>query len=426
MPEVRYHVRGGNPLRGTAVVQGAKNAVLPAIGAALLAPRGRTVLRNVPTIADVQHAVDLARHVGADVEYRPADRLLIIDASTVNNPVLPADLTQRFRGSVLFLSSVLQRCGRVTYEGAGGCNLGTRGLDFHYRGLAWLGSHIEEAGDVIHVKAGELAGADLYLDTPSHTGTENLIIAAAVTPGRTVIENAALEPEVLDMISLLTAMGARIRGGGTGRITIDGVTELRAVEHTIMPDRIDAAVLCMATAITGGRVSLVGGEVLDHFGVARYKLEQMGIELDSSGAVTTVDGTGQLDPINIVTDAHPGFATDLQPPIMAVATQAPGTSYLRERIHDSRYSLVPEINKLGAGITVDGEKAVVDGPVKLHGAEVVAQDLRTGISLVLAGLVADGVTVVANGAMIDRGHADLVDRFTALGADIEREVLDEG
>jgi UDP-N-acetylglucosamine 1-carboxyvinyltransferase len=312
----------------------------------------------------------------------------------------------------------------VFYDGAGGCNLGTRRLDFHYRGLARLGAHIEERDSLIHIKAGELRGAGLYLDTPSHTGTENLIIAAVLTPGRTTIDNAALEPEVVDVIAFLTAMGAQISGAGTGRITIDGVEHLHAVEHTIMPDRIDAGALCAAAAITGGQITLVGGTVFDHFGVARHKLEQMGVHLTHSGATTTVSRTGPLHPINIVTDTHPGFATDLQPTIMALATQAPGTSYLRERVHDARYALVPEINKMGADITVDGDKAVVHGPTPLHGAEVTAHDLRTGISLILAALAAEGETIVTNGAMIDRGHAELVARFTALGADIRREERD--
>jgi UDP-N-acetylglucosamine 1-carboxyvinyltransferase len=421
MSEVRYIVRGGNTLRGTAVVQGAKNAVLPAIATALLASKGRTVLRNVPDIGDVRSAIDLARHVGASVEFRPEDGLLIIDASGVANPVLPAHFTTRFRGSVLFLPAILHRCGEVIYEGAGGCKLGTRGLDFHYRGFARLGAHVEEQGSTIHVKAGELRGADLYLDIPSHTGTENLLAAAALTPGRTVIENAAREPEILDVIKLLTAMGARISGGDTGRITIHGVDGLAAVEHTVMPDRIDAGVLCAATAITGGDVTLVGGPPLDDLGVAAYKFEQMGVGLTASGAATTVTRPGALEPINIVTDPFPGFATDLQPPFMALATQAAGASYIRERIHDARYALASELNKLGAEVSTDGEKAVVNGPAKLHGAEVHASDLRTGISLVLAGLVAEGETVVTNGAMIDRGHARLVERFTALGADIRRE-----
>ncbi|MBM0256503.1 UDP-N-acetylglucosamine 1-carboxyvinyltransferase [Micromonospora sp. 4G55] len=257
MQELRYHVRSAGPLHGTAVIQGAKNAALPMIAAALLAPHGRTVLRNVPAITDVQRAVELARLVGAHVEYHPADRLLVIDAADMSNPRLPAELTQQFRGSVLFLAPVLHRCGEVIFEGAGGCALGTRGLDFHYRGLARLGAHIEERDTTIHIKGSHLRGADLYLDTPSHTGTENLIMAAALTPGRTVIENAALEPEVLDVVALLSAMGAKIHGAGTGRITIDGVDHLHATEYTIMPDRIDAGVFAMATAITGGAVTLV-------------------------------------------------------------------------------------------------------------------------------------------------------------------------
>lgn len=421
MTAVRYRVRPAGPLSGTVVVQGAKNAALPMISAALLARSGQTVLRNVPAITDVQRAVDLARLVGAHVEYHPDDRLLIINAADVTSPRLPADLTRLFRGSVLFLAPVLHRCGEVIFEGAGGCALGTRGLDFHYRGLARLGAHVEEHGTTIQIKGGNLQGAALYLDTPSHTGTENLIMAAVLTPGRTIIENAALEPEVLDVVAMLTTMGARITGAGTGRIIVDGVEELHATDYTVMPDRIDAGVLAMATAITGGTVNLVGGTVLDHFGVAGHKLHQMGVDLATAGAVTTVARTGSLHPINVITDTHPGFATDLQPPLMALATQATGTSYFRERIHDARYALVGELISLGADITVDGEKAVVNGGNALRGAEVVAQDLRTGIGLILAGLVADGETVVTHGATIDRGHADLVSRFTALGADITRE-----
>lgn len=422
MTEVRYRVRAAGPLHGTAVVQGAKNAALPMIAAALLARTGQTVLRNVPAITDVHRAVELARLVGAHVEHHPGDRLLVIDATDVSSPLLPADLTRRFRGSVLFLAPILHRCGEVIFEGAGGCALGTRGLDFHYRGLARLGARIENHDTTIHIKgAADLRGAPLYLDTPSHTGTENLIMAAALTPGQTVIENAALEPEVLDVVAMLTAMGATITGAGTGRIVVTGVEGLHATEYTVMPDRIDAGVLAMATAITGGTVTLIGGEVLDHFGVAAHKLHQMGVDLAPAGAVTLVQRTGPLHPINVITDTHPGFATDLQPPLMALATQATGTSYFRERIHDARYGLVGELAKLCADVTSDGEKAVVHGGKRLRGAEVIAQDLRTGIGLVLAGLVADGETVVTNGAMIDRGHSDVIPRFTALGAHIVRD-----
>lgn len=427
--DVRYRVRGGNPLNGTAFIQGAKNAVLPMIGSALLAARGRTVLRNVPIIQDVRRALELAEHLGAKVEFHEAERTIVIDASRVNDPeraVLPADIAARFRGSVLFVPALMHRMGEARIEGVGGCNLGSRDLDFHYRGFARLGAEVEEDSERNHinVSATNLQGGHLYLDTPSHTGTENLIMAAVLAPGTTVIENAALEPEVLDVINFLTRMGARISGGGTGFITVEGVRELTAVEHTIMPDRIDAGVFAMMTAATGGDVSLVGAH-LEHLGVARSKLEQMGVEFTQQGAVLHVyrDPATPLRPINAITSPYPGFATDLQSPLMALATLAEGESYIHEAIYDGRFALADELNKLGGKIEVDGTRAIVHGPHELHGAHVVAHDLRTGVSLVLAGLVADGETVVAPGYFVDRGHSQLASRLAALGADLTREEL---
>lgn len=419
--EIRYRVRGGRRLSGTAFVQGAKNATLPMIGAALLATKGRTVLRNVPLIEDVRRAVELAQAVGVRVELHEAERTLVIDASTLTSSVLPADLARRFRGSVLFVPALLHRLGEAIIEGVGGCNLGSRNLDFHYRGFARLGATVEGREDTIYIKANKLRGAHLYLDTPSHTGTENLIMAAALAPGMTVIDNAALEPEVLDVIGFLTGMGARIGGAGTGFVTVDGVGELTAVEHTIMPDRLDAGLFAMAAAITGGEVSLVGA-TLEHFGVVRWKLEQMGVEFATQGAVLQVRRERPLRPINVITSPYPGFATDLQSPIMAVACLADGTSYIRETIFDDRFALADELNKMGANIELNG-RAIVHGPTPLSGAEVVAHDLRTGIALIIAGLAAEGETVVAPGYLADRGHTHIATRLTALGADIEREVV---
>ncbi|GAA1618819.1 UDP-N-acetylglucosamine 1-carboxyvinyltransferase [Nonomuraea sp. NPDC048882] len=417
---VRYRVRGGNALRGTAFIQGAKNAVLPMIGAALLAPTGRTVLRNVPIIEDVRRAVELAEAIGAYVELHESERTLVIDASKVNSPVLPAEIARRFRGSVLFTPALLHRLGEAIVEGVGGCNLGSRNLDFHYLGYKRLGAIVDEGETVIHVKASGLTGATLYLDTPSHTGTENLIMAAALAKGTTVIENAALEPEVLDVIDMLTKMGARISGGGTGFITVEGVEELHAVEHTVMPDRLDAGVFAMAAAITGGEVSLVGTGL--DLGVVRYKLEQMGVEFHRQGAVLHVRCGGPLRPINIITDTYPGFATDLQSPMMTVAALADGTSYIHERIFDGRFALAGELNKMGANVEVEGSRAVVRGRTPLTGTQVTAHDLRSGIALVLAGLAAEGETQIDSGYLIDRGHAHLAARMRALGADITREI----
>ncbi|WP_017595724.1 UDP-N-acetylglucosamine 1-carboxyvinyltransferase [Nocardiopsis potens] len=427
--EVRYRVRGGRPLNGTAFIQGAKNAVLPMIGAALLAAKGRTVLRNVPTIEDVRRALELAEHIGAKVEFHEAERTVVIDASRLGDDperaVLPAEIAARFRGSVLFVPALMHRMGRARIEGVGGCNLGSRKLDFHYRGFARLGAEVTEDEDRNHinVKADNLRGGHLYLDTPSHTGTENLIMAAVLAPGTTVIEHAALEPEVLDVIEFLSAMGAKISGGGTGFITVEGVEELTAVEHTIMSDRIDAGVFAMATAAAGGDVSLVGAN-LEHLGVARWKLDQMGVEFSQQGAVLHVrrDPSVQLRPINAVTSPYPGFATDLQSPLMALATLAEGESYLHENIYDGRFALADELNKMGAKIEVAGTRAIVHGPTDLRGTEVVAHDLRTGAALVLAGLVAEGETIVSPGYLVDRGHAQFADRLAALGADVVREV----
>ncbi|MCL2585044.1 MAG: UDP-N-acetylglucosamine 1-carboxyvinyltransferase [Streptosporangiales bacterium] len=422
--ETRYRVRGGGPLNGTVFIQGAKNAVLKMIAASLLAPKGRTVLRNVPAIEDVRRAVELAEAIGAKVEFHEAERTLVVDATNLTSSVLPAEITRRFRASVLFVPALLHRFGEATIEGVGGCNLGNRNLDFHYRGFARLGAKVEEQDTVIRLDATHgLRGSHLYLDTPSHTGTENLIMAASLAPGQTIIDNTAQEPEVGDVIAFLSKMGADISGVGTGFIRVNGVSELAAVEHTVMPDRIDAGVFAMAVAATGGELNLVGGN-LDHFGVVRWKLEQMGIEFTQQGAVLTVRREKPLRPINVVTSPYPGYATDLQSPIMALATLADGASYIRETIFDGRYTLVGELNKMGAKVELDNSVAIVHGPSELRGADVVAHDLRCGAALILAGLAAEGETVISNGYYIDRGHASVVERFSSLGADIEAEACE--
>jgi len=401
-PETCYRVRGGAPLHGTVFVQGAKNAALKMIAASLLAAEGRTVLRNVPPIEDVRRAIELAQAVGAVVKFHEAERTLVVDASQLTSPVLPAEIARRFRGSVLFVPALLHRLGEAVIEGIGGCNLGSRSLDFHYRGFARLGATVDGTDDKIYIKAGRMRGAHLYLDTPSHTGTENLIMAASLSPGTTVIDNTALEPEVLDVIAFLTKMGANINGGGTGFIRVRGVSELSATEHTVMADRIDAGVFAMAAAITGGELSLVGAN-LEHFGVVQVRRERA------------------LRPINVITSPYPGFATDLQSPIMALSCRAEGPSYIRETIYDGRYTLVGELAKMGAKVEANGDKVVVHGPCTLKGTKVEAHDLRTGIALILAGLGAEGETVVAPGYLIDRGHADVAGRLSDLGADVRVE-----
>lgn len=420
--ERRYRIEGGHRLEGSVVIQGAKNAALPIIAASLLATKGQTILHNVPLIRDVFVAIELARSLGARLTLHEEDQVLVIDASTLNSSHLAHDLTRLFRASALFLAPILQRIGTVSIETVGGCSLGKRNLDFHYRGFARLGASIVEEGQCITLShTGHLQGAYLYLDTPSHTGTENLMAAASLAQGTTIIENAALEPEIADVANFLNLMGARIAGIGTGVLTIEGVQELSAVEYTIMPDRLDAGTIAMLAAATQGDIALVGTH-LHHFGVARAKLEQMGVEFSQEGPVIRVRRPAStLRPINVVTWPYPGFATDLQPQIMALSCLASGTSYIRETIFEQRFSASQELLKMGATIQLEGDAAVIKGPTALHGAVVQAHDLRAGLALIVAASVAEGSTVIENANMIERGCSTPLRRLSQLGLTISEE-----
>lgn len=418
---LRYRIEGGQRLEGSVMIQGAKNAALPIICASLLASKGQTILRNVPLIRDVFAAIELARSLGAKVTLHEEDQVLVIDASTLNTSTLPSQLTNMFRGSVLFLAPVLQRIGNVSIETVGGCSLGKRSLDFHYRGFARLGATINEHGENIEVSHKDaLQGTYLYLDIPSHTGTENLMMAACQAKGTTIIENAALEPEIADVAHFLNLMGAHISGIGTGVLQIEGVENLSGVEYMIMPDRIDAGTFAMLAAATRGDIELVGAQ-LHHFGVARAKLEQMGVEFLQDGSVIRVRRSSRLRPINITTWPYPGFATDLQPQMMTLACCASGTSYIRETVFNKRFAAAQELNKMGARITLDGEAAVVKGPTHFVGTTVEALDLRAGLALVLAGAVAEGETIIENASMIERGCSAPLRRFAQLGLTISEE-----
>lgn len=421
---VRYHIQGGQPLEGSVVIQGAKNAALPIIAASLLASRGQTILRNVPLIRDVFAAIELIRSLGAKVKLHEEDQVLVIDASTLTSSILPTHLTRMFRGSVLFLAPILLRTGQVSLATVGGCNLGKRNLDFHYRGFARLGAQVTEDSEHISMRLhNHLSGSYLYLDTPSHTGTENLMVAATLAKGTTIIENTALEPEIADVAHFLTCMGAKITGVGTGVLHIEGVNDLSAVEYTLMPDRIDAGSMAMLVAATEGDVALVGAKI-QHFGIVRAKLEQMGVELLSDGPLVRVrrcGPSGTLRPVNLVTWPYPGYATDLQPQIMALSCLAEGTSYIRETLFDRRFSAVQELIKMGARIEFQDGAAIVTGPTRLSGTTVTAHDIRAGMALIVAGAVAEGETIIENASMIERGCSAVVRRLTQLGLSIVEE-----
>ncbi len=424
---VRYAITGGQRLEGSVIVQGAKNAALPLIAASLLATKGQTILHNVPLINDVYVAIEVARSLGATVKLHEEEQVLVIDATTLTNSELSADFSSKIRASALFLAPLLARLGRASIGKVGGCNLGQRNLDFHYRGFARLGGKVSEDEQGISVHMESYRGTYLYLDTPSHTGTENLMMAATLAEGITTLENAALEPEITEVATFLNLMGAKVSGVGTGVIRIAGVQELSAVEYTIMPDRIDAGTMAMVAASTAGDVALIGAR-LQHFGVVRAKLEQMGVEFLEDGPVIRVRCKSPLRPVNVVTWPYPGFSTDLQPQIMALSCLAQGTSYIRETLFEQRFSAMQELIKMGAQIEAPqqpGGSVVIEGPSSLHGAVVWAHDIRAGSALIVAAAAAEGETIIDNAQMIERGLGVAVRRLSKLGLRISEERFSE-
>lgn len=420
-----FRVVGGKPLRGTVQVQKAKNAILAMIAASIVVEDGETVLHGVPNIEDVLRAFELLRSVGAIVDHDELGGTVRIDASRITTGVLSEEIASQFRGSVLFLAPLQIRLGYVELPGSGGCDIGTRKLDFHHRGFARLGARVqyfEDGRTVIDLENRRFRGTSLYLDLPSHTGTENLMLAAAMADGQTVLENASVEPEVLDFGSFLIAMGADIRGLGTHTLVINGVEKLRAVEYTPMPDRLVTGTVMVATAITGGDVTIRGVEP-DHLRIVIAKLEQMGVGIEVEGKSIRVfrPRNRDLNPINIQTDFYPGFPTDLQPCFAALSSVARGTSYIRERIFENRYDYVEALLQMGADIIISqSDVCIIKGVNKLRPARIQAESIRAGATVLLAALATAGESVIENVYQIDRGYEDFEFLLNQLGAEIAR------
>ena len=425
MNETAFCVHGGYPLHGRVAVQRAKNAILAMIAASIVVDEGETVLREVPEIADVERACELLRAVGARVEHDKLNRTLRIDAADVDQGCLPADVAARFRGSVLFLAPLQARLGYVELPGSGGCDIGTRKIDFHHRGFARLGADVQYFDDgrtVIELPGGRFRGALLYLDLPSHTGTENLMLAAALAEGRTILENASVEPEVVDFGNFLNAMGAGIRGLGTSSLTIHGVRRLRAIEYTPMPDRLVAGTILAAAAITGGDVTIQDVEPA-HLRIVTAKLEQMGALITTNGKSIRIRRARSqpMNPINIQTHPYPGFPTDLQPCMAALSCLARGTSYIRERVFDNRYDYVENLLAMGADILISqNDVCIIKGVERLKPANISADNIRSGATVLLAALAAQGESRIDNVYQIDRGYERIDDLLSQLGADIRR------
>lgn len=427
MNQAALRIQGNIPLYGEITAQRSKNAVLPMIAAALIPEKGQTVLHGVPNIEDVKGAFELVRHTGATVDYDPLTHIAVIDASGVKNGRLPQELSQKMRGSVLFLGALLVRLGYVELPGSGGCDIGTRKIDFHHRGFARLGADVKYEDDgttIISIDQPRLIGTMLYLDMPSHTGTENLMMGAALAEGETIIENAAVEPEVVDFGELLIKMGAKIHGLGTPTLSIQGVRQLNAVEYKPIPDRLVVGALMMATGITGGDITLRGTEPR-HMRLVIAKLEQMGLEIDVNPDGETLrvrrDPAQPLSPINITTHPYPGFPTDLQPCISSLSTIASGTSYIRERIFENRYDFVDGLLKMGADILIShNDVCVINGVKALKPARVKAASIRAGAAVLLAALGANGESIIENAYQIDRGHEMIEEQLRQLGGHAER------
>ncbi len=414
----RYVVRPGSPLEGIVKVSGAtKNAGLKQMAAALLAP-GVTVLRNLPPVGDLDVMIDLLRAVGATVTWAGPEEIHV-DATGELTPEAPYELVSRMRASINVLGPLLARCGEARVAMPGGDNIGSRKINMHLDGLEAMGARVEVRHGFIEASSGGLLGARHVLEFPSVGATENLLMASARAKGQSVIENAAREPEITELAAFLNRMGAHVVGAGSSTIEVEGVEELAAAESEIIGDRIEAGTLLMACGIAGGEIELVGTR-LEHLEMVVMKLGEMGMRVSPTPDGLWARAPRRLRAVDIATLPHPGLATDFMPLVTAALSVAEGAAIVTENVYDGRFQFVDELARMGADVRNEGRHAIVRGVERLSGAPVRASDVRAGAALVIAGLGADGETVVHDGQHIDRGYADLAGVLRALGARVER------
>jgi UDP-N-acetylglucosamine 1-carboxyvinyltransferase len=419
----RFYVEGGKRLQGEIEVSGAKNAALKFVAAALLAP-GKTVLHRVPRIKDINTMIALLDELGVGTSF--AGSTLEIDASTVDSYTAPYELVRQMRASLVVLGPLAARFGEAEVSAPGGCNLGLRKFNFHVDGLRALGADVELDHGFIKASAPRgLRAAEVNFEYPSVGATENVMMAAVLADGVTIIENGAREPEISALANFLNSMGARVKGAGTGRIVIEGVEELHPTEWTVMPDRIEAGTFLMATAATGGDVTVTNA-LPEHLKMELEKLREMGVQVDatpgSTGIRVRVDDPASLAGVDVATLPFPGFATDLQAQMMVLLTQASGAGIITENVYENRLQVAEELNRLDAGIDLfGGHRALIRGPRRLSGSIVQSPDLRGGAALVMAGLVSDGTTVVDGAQHILRGYENFEEKLTGLGATVAFE-----
>ncbi|HCG2297539.1 TPA: UDP-N-acetylglucosamine 1-carboxyvinyltransferase [Staphylococcus aureus] len=413
-------IKGGNKLTGEVKVEGSKNAVLPILTASLLASDKPSKLVNVPALSDVETINNVLTTLNADVTYKKDENAVVVDATKTLNEEAPYEYVSKMRASILVMGPLLARLGHAIVALPGGCAIGSRPIEQHIKGFEALGAeiHLENGNIYANAKDG-LKGTSIHLDFPSVGATQNIIMAASLAKGKTLIENAAKEPEIVDLANYINEMGGRITGAGTDTITINGVESLHGVEHAIIPDRIEAGTLLIAGAITRGDI-FVRGAIKEHMASLVYKLEEMGVELEYQEDGIRVRAEGDLQPVDIKTLPHPGFPTDMQSQMMALLLTANGHKVVTETVFENRFMHVAEFKRMNANINVEGRSAKLEGKSQLQGAQVKATDLRAAAALILAGLVADGKTSVTELTHLDRGYVDLHGKLKQLGADIER------
>jgi UDP-N-acetylglucosamine 1-carboxyvinyltransferase len=413
-------IEGGVALKGEIAISGAKNAALPILCAALLTDEPLT-LTNVPALHDIQTMLKLLAQMGVKIAQEGST--VTLDASGLNNPTAPYELVKTMRASILVLGPLVARCGEARVSLPGGCAIGARPVDLHIKGLQSMGAEVSVDHGYVNAKTSRLKGVRLFTDTVTVTGTENLMMAASLAEGETVIENAAREPEVVDLAQCLVAMGAQISGAGTDVIRIQGVAKLHGATHRIMPDRIETGTYLCAAAVTGGEVRLTGTSS-GYLDAVIDKLMDAGCEISSEKSpqfeAITLRAPKKLNAVSLRTAPYPAFPTDMQAQFMAINTVAQGTAIIRETIFENRFMHAVELQRLGANIKIDGNSAVVQGVAKLQGAIVMATDLRASAGLVIAGLVAEGETTIERIYHLDRGYERLEEKLIKLGAKIKR------
>ncbi|AQU80293.1 UDP-N-acetylglucosamine 1-carboxyvinyltransferase [Planococcus faecalis] len=418
-------VKGGQKLKGKVRVEGAKNAVLPVLAGALLASKGSSVIKEVPNLADVYTIQEVLKSLNVSIEYFPEKNEMLIDSSATLSSEAQFEYVRKMRASILVMGPVLARNGFARVALPGGCAIGSRPIDQHLKGFEAMGASITFGNGFVEAKTvGRLRGAKIYLDFPSVGATENIMMAAALAEGTTLIENAAKEPEIVDLANYINEMGGRVIGAGTDTMRIEGVEEMHGAEHYIIPDRVEAGTFMVAAAITEGDVTIENA-VPEHMTALISKMGEMGVDIQETAEGLRIRASRPLRSIDIKTMPHPGFPTDMQSQMMSLMLTATGNGILTETVFENRFMHVEEFRRMNASVKIEGRSVIMEGPSKLQGAEVAATDLRAAAALILAGLAADGITRVNELYHLDRGYVNFHLKLAALGADIERVTTEQ-